>query len=160
MKIHMQSYSAETLAVMIRQLLPETLKYLHEVNTESSREEYTLWSRSQVRGLTETQCFLGLLSAVLERNSPKDAVVGMSSRSTACSHSSRASSTMESRASSAMLTHRYVCLCVRTLYVAVTGRKRTLAHLMIYKYPLTRTSQLPCVTPPLVIIITSSGCLK
>lgn len=91
---------------MIRQLLPETLEYLAQTNTKHCGETYAMWSRSQVYSLTETQCFLNLLSAVLERNSPKEEV-GLSCRGTG-SYSSRGSSVMsESRASSVMMAYRY-----------------------------------------------------
>ena len=92
---------------MIRQLLPETLDYLARANTEHSKETYTVWSRSQVFGLTETQCFLGLLSAVLERNAPKED--WSSSQRGTGSYGSRGSSVMsvaESRAGSAMMAYR------------------------------------------------------
>lgn len=88
--------STETLATMIQQLLPETLEYLENTNTAHYGSEFTSWSKSQVYGLTETQCFLSFLSAVLERNSPKD--------DEALSYTSRLSSAFtESRASSAMM---------------------------------------------------------
>ena len=90
---------------MIHQLLPETLEYLEGVNTQQHGAEYMAWSKSQVYGLSETHTFLSLLSAILERNSPKEdsglSNTGMSSRS------SRTTSAMsESRASSVMKTYR------------------------------------------------------
>lgn len=92
---------------MIRELLPETLEYLENVATKHHGAEYTMWSRSQVHGLTETQCFLSLLSAVLERNSPKDDS-GLSYTASG-SHSSRGNSTTsDSRASSTVMkSYRY-----------------------------------------------------
>ena len=90
---------------MIRQLLPETLEYLENVATKHHGAEYTMWSRSQVHGLTETQCFLSLLSAVLEKNSPKDD--SSQSYTASGSHSSRGSNTSDSRAGSVMKSYRY-----------------------------------------------------
>ena len=87
---------------MIKQLLPDTLVYLHEINTKCLGTTYTQWASSQVYGMTETQCFLNFLSAVLERNSPK--VESSVTHTGLGSRSSRLSSRMESRASSAMLT--------------------------------------------------------
>lgn len=104
LSISLTAISTETLAKMIKQLLPETLEFLQEINTKCSSTPYSLWSNSQTYGMTETQCFLNLLSAVLERNAPKveSSVThtGMTSRSSRMS-SSRLT---ESRASSAMLT--------------------------------------------------------
>ena len=97
--------STETLSVMIRQLLPETLKFLADVNTKTSGAEYTSWSKSQTYGFSETQCFLNLLSAVLERNAPK--IDSSSTYAGSSSYGSRGSSRMSSRASSAMTSYRY-----------------------------------------------------
>ena len=94
------SHSTETLATMIKQLLPETLQYLQETNTKCTGALYSSWADQQVYGMTETRCFLNLLSALLERNAPKV--------ETALTHTgtgSRLSSGRwsESRASSAVL---------------------------------------------------------
>ncbi len=90
-------FSTETMANIIKQLLPETLEYLHKTNTKCLGTSYSLWASSQTYGLIETQSFLNFLSAVLERNSPKieSSVThtGMASRS----------SRLSSRASSAVL---------------------------------------------------------
>ncbi len=99
-------FSTETLANIIKQLLPETLDYLYKTNTKSPGTSYSLWASSQTYGLSETQSFLNLLSAVLERNSPK--VESSVTHTGMASRSSRMSSKMESRASSALLTsYRY-----------------------------------------------------
>ncbi len=97
--------STETLSVMIRQLLPETLEFLANVNTKHSGAEYTSWSKSQAYGFSETQCFLNLLSAVLEKNAPK--IESSSSYAGTSSFGSRGSSRMSSRASSVMTSYRY-----------------------------------------------------
>lgn len=94
---------------MIKQLLPETLQYLHETNTRSVGALYLTWVDSQVYGVTETRCFVNLLSAVLERNAPK--VDSSLAYTGTASISSRLSSSRltESRASSAVLSaYRYV----------------------------------------------------
>ena len=101
---------------MIRQLLPETLEYLEQTNLKHYGAEYRAWSRSQVYGMVETQTLLNLLSAVLERNSPKrdteSSYTGMSSRYSG----SRASSSMtESRATSAMTSYRCLAFIVEML---------------------------------------------
>jgi len=106
----LRACSVETLAVMIRQLLPETLEYLERVNTQHCGEEYTMWCKSQVHGLTETQCFLRLLSAVLERSFPKEDTSGMSTgRGSYSSRGSISTLMSESRTSSALLSYRWVC---------------------------------------------------
>ena len=101
------SFSTETLATMIKQLLPETLNHLHETNTRYLGALYSTWVDSQVYGVTETRCFTNLLSAVLERNAPK--VDSAFTHTGTASISSRLSgSRIDSRASSAMLsTYRY-----------------------------------------------------
>ncbi len=96
------SFSTETLANIIKQLLPETLEYLYKTNTKCLGTSYSLWASSQTYGTTETQSFLNFLSAVLERNSPK--VESSVTHTGMASRSSHMSSRMESRASSALLT--------------------------------------------------------
>ena len=101
--------STETLASMIKQVLPETLEYLQETNTKHLGAVYTEWSQSQVYGLTETRCFLNLLSAVLERNAPKVETAltytGTASQLQSRPGSSRLSE-VQSRASSVMWSAR------------------------------------------------------
>ena len=52
-------------------------------------------------GFTETKCFLSFLSAVLEKNAPKEEVTGYSK-------SSRATSQAGSRSDSMVFSHRYI----------------------------------------------------
>lgn len=98
---------------MIKQLLPDTLQYLHETNTRCISALYSTWVDNQVYGLTETNCFVNLLSAVLERNAPKvDSTLTYTGTG---SISSRLSSSQltESRASSAVLSaYRYIVITV------------------------------------------------
>ena len=88
---------------MIRQLLPDTLAYLHETNTRCLGALYSTWVDSQVYGVTETRCFTNLLSAVLERNAPK--IDSAFTHTGTASIGSRVSTSrlIDSRASSAML---------------------------------------------------------
>lgn len=98
--------STETLASMIKQLLPDTLEYLQNLNTKQSGPLYTSHLQNRVFGITETRCFFNFLSAVLERNSPKVDSLSLTYAGTA-SRSSRVSSQMSvSRSSSAMF-HSY-----------------------------------------------------
>ena len=100
--------STETLATMIKQLLPETLSFLHETNSRCLGALYSTSVEGRVYGLTETQCFVNLLSAVLERNAPK--VDSTFTHTATVSGSSRISSSrlIDSRSSSALLSaYRY-----------------------------------------------------
>ena len=109
MSLSSYASSTETLATMIKQLLPETLNYLHETNSRCLGALYSTWVDSQVYGATETRCFVNLLSAVLERNAPK--IDSAFTHTGTASISSRLSSSrlIDSRASSAMLsTYRLV----------------------------------------------------
>lgn len=103
-------HSTETLATMIKQLLPETLNYLHETNTRCLGALYSTWVDSQVYGVTETRCFVNLLSAVLERNAPKiDSAFTHTGTASMLSSRHSSSRLIDSRASSAMLsTYRYI----------------------------------------------------
>ena len=98
-------HSTETLAIMINQLLPETLTYLTAINSQHYGADYKMWRSSQVYGLIETQCFLRFLSAVLERNAPKEEMAAWSRSNT--SRSSRANSQAGSRCNSMVFTQRY-----------------------------------------------------
>ena len=99
------AYSTETLASMIKQLLPETLNYLQETNTRCLGALYSTWVDSQVYGVTETRCFINLLSAVLERNAPK---IDSAFIHTGTASRLSGSRLIDSRASSAVLsTYRY-----------------------------------------------------
>lgn len=108
---------------MIKQLLPDTLEYLHNLNTEHLGALYTSHLQSRVSGIAETRCFLNFLSAVLERNSPK--VDSSLTYTGTASRSSRVSSQMtESRASSAML-HSYSASSVQVYGTPRAGSYQT-----------------------------------
>ena len=87
---------------MINQLLPEALVYLTNINSQQWGAEYKLWRNSQIYGFAETQCFLKLLSALLERNAPKVEVAAYS-RTTSTSRSSQGS-----RSESMVFSQRYM----------------------------------------------------
>jgi len=132
-------YSTETLATMIKQLLPDTLEYLHNLNTEHLGALYTSHLQSRVSGITETRCFLNFLSAVLERNSPK--VDSSLTYTGTASRSSRVSSQMtESRASSAML-HSYSASSVQVYGTPRAGSYQTSRYVWCH---LILTVILPC----------------
>ena len=112
--------STETLASMIKQLLPDTLEYLQNLNTKHSGPLYISHLQNRVFGITETRCFLNFLSAVLERNSPK--VDSSLTYAGTASRSSRVSSQMSvSRSSSAMF-HSY---STSSVHVETHGTPRT-----------------------------------
>ena len=96
--------STETLGSMISQLLPDSLDYLQETSTKLRGPCHSSQPQSRVYGVAETQCFLRLLSAVLERNSPKaDASVYGGTTASRCSGlSSRASESRMSHVGSAL----------------------------------------------------------
>ena len=88
---------------MISQLLPDSLEYLLETNSKLKGHRYSTQLQSRVYGIAETQCFLNLLSAVMERNCPKvDSSVYGGTASRTSKLSSRASESRMSRVESAL----------------------------------------------------------
>ena len=93
--------------------MPESVAFLERVSSQRCGPLFAAQSQLRVPGVAETQCLLGLLSAVLERNCPtRESTLGYSTISRASSRRSSISSVLSftrshsgSRVGSALSSH-------------------------------------------------------